>query len=63
MNLLMIDPDRALVDAGQPELIAELEDHKIEVLPVRSRHARILGGGFHCVTLDTVRDGGPERYI
>lgn len=63
MNLLMVDPDRALVDAGQPELIAELESHKIEVVPVRSRHARLLGGGFHCVTLDTVRDGGPERYV
>lgn len=63
MNLLMIDPYRAIVDASQPALIAELEKHSIEVLPLRLRHAQILGGGFHCVTLDTVRDGGPEWYL
>lgn len=63
MNLLMVDPHRAIVDASQPALIAELEKHKIEVLPLRLRHAQVLGGGFHCVTLDIVRDGGPEWYV
>jgi glycine amidinotransferase len=63
MNLLMIDPEHAVVDATQPALIAALERHGITVLPHRLRHARVLGGGFHCVTLDTVRDGGPEDYL
>ncbi|WP_198659064.1 glycine amidinotransferase [Nocardiopsis sp. FIRDI 009] len=62
MNLLMVDPDTAIVDADQTELIAALERHGVGVLPLRLRHARVLGGGFHCVTLDTVRDGGPEDY-
>lgn len=63
MNVLMIDPEHAVVDAGQPELIKALEGKGIAVLPLRLRHAQVLGGGFHCVTLDTVRDGGPENYL
>jgi hypothetical protein len=60
MNLLMVNPELAIVDATQPDLIRMLEEHGIEVVPRTLRHGRLLGGGFHCVTLDTVRDGGPE---
>lgn len=63
MNLLMVDPETAIVDAAQPELIRVLERHRITVVPRTLRHSRVLGGGFHCVTLDTVRDGGPEDYL
>lgn len=63
MNLLMVDPGTAIVDAAQTALIRLLERHGITVVPRTLRHARVLGGGFHCVTLDTVRDGGPEDYL
>ncbi|MDI5970939.1 inosamine-phosphate amidinotransferase 1 [Streptomyces sp. SL13] len=56
MNLLMVNPELAVVDSAQHELIAQLERHGISVLPHTLRHDRALGGGFHCVTLDTVRD-------
>jgi glycine amidinotransferase/scyllo-inosamine-4-phosphate amidinotransferase 1 len=62
MNLLMVSPELAIVDADQPELVAALDRRGIEVLPHRLRHSRVLGGGFHCVTLDVVRDGGLEDY-
>jgi glycine amidinotransferase len=62
MNLLMVSPELAIVDADQPELIAALEAYGITVLPLQLRHSRVLGGGFHCVTLDIVRDGGLEDY-
>jgi N-dimethylarginine dimethylaminohydrolase len=55
MNLLMVRPDLAIVDSQQQELIRLLEAHRIEVLPILLRHARVLGGGFHCVTLDIRR--------
>jgi glycine amidinotransferase/scyllo-inosamine-4-phosphate amidinotransferase 1 len=32
-----------------------LEQHKFTVIPQELRHSRTLGGGFHCVTLDTRR--------
>ncbi|MFJ7955784.1 inosamine-phosphate amidinotransferase 1 [Streptomyces sp. NPDC096319] len=63
MNLLMVSPELAVVDANQTELIRVLEAKGITVAPRRLRHSRVLGGGFHCVTLDTVREGGPERYL
>jgi glycine amidinotransferase len=63
MNLLMVSPGMAVVDRNQTNLIRALESKGITVLPRRLRHSRVLGGGFHCVTLDTVRDGGPENYL
>jgi N-dimethylarginine dimethylaminohydrolase len=63
MNLLMVNPDLAIVDSDQPALVRALEDKGITVLPHRLRHQRVLGGGFHCVTLDTVRDGECEDYF
>lgn len=63
MNLLMVRPGLAIADATHPALIRELEKHGIDVLPHRLRHARVLGGGFHCVTLDIARDGGCEDYL
>jgi glycine amidinotransferase len=62
MNLLMVSPELAIVDADQVELVAALEKKGIMVLPHKLRHARVLGGGFHCVTLDIVRDGELEDY-
>jgi N-dimethylarginine dimethylaminohydrolase len=63
MNLLMVSPDLAVVDRNQTHLIRLLEAKGITVVPRRLRHSRVLGGGFHCVTLDTKRDGGPENYL
>ncbi|MGW6915330.1 inosamine-phosphate amidinotransferase 1 [Kitasatospora sp. NPDC054939] len=63
MNLLMVDPGLAIVESGQQSLIKQLEHAGITVLPHRLRHSRILGGGFHCVTLDIRRDGGAEDYL
>lgn len=63
MNILMVDPATAIVDSEQPGLIRLLESRHVDVIPQRLRHARLLGGGFHCVTLDTVRDGSLESYF
>ncbi|MFS4459334.1 inosamine-phosphate amidinotransferase 1 [Bdellovibrio sp. HCB2-146] len=63
MNLFMLHPGLAVVESSQTGLIRLLEKNKIDVLPVRMRHQRTLGGGAHCVTLDLVRDGGPNSYF
>ena len=59
----MVNPELAIADAEQPALVKALEANGITVLPHRLRHARVLGGGFHCVTLDVKRDGGMEHYL
>lgn len=55
MNVLSIDPRTVIVDKLQTELITILEKKKFTVIPHELRHSRTLGGGYHCVTLDTWR--------
>jgi N-dimethylarginine dimethylaminohydrolase len=55
MNVLSIDPRTVVVDKCQKELITILEKKKFTVIPHELRHSRTLGGGYHCVTLDTWR--------
>ncbi|MDP3719150.1 MAG: inosamine-phosphate amidinotransferase 1 [Acidobacteriota bacterium] len=55
MNLLMLDPQTAVVERSQLPLIRMLEAEGIEVIPVPIRHARTMGGAVHCVTLDLHR--------
>lgn len=62
MNLLMVRPDLAIVDAAQYRLIATLERRGVEVVPHTLRHARVLGGGFHCVTLDLRRSSSTSPH-
>jgi N-dimethylarginine dimethylaminohydrolase len=63
MNLFMINPSLAVVDSHQEGLIKTLDQHKIDVLPLKLRHGRQLEGGFHCVTLDVYRTGEKEDYF
>ncbi len=63
MNIFMVSPNLAIVDSTQTELIKLLNQNKIDVLPLRLRHSRELGGGFHCVTLDIKRKSKLENYF
>lgn len=55
MNMLAVDTHTVICDAAQTALIKTLETYKFDVVPLQLRHSRTLGGGFHCVTLDLVR--------
>jgi scyllo-inosamine-4-phosphate amidinotransferase 1 len=55
MNLLVVDPATVVMDAAQNRLHDILDHYGISVIPMTLSHARTLGGGFHCVTLDTHR--------
>jgi len=63
MNAFSISPNVVVVDCSQPALIALLEKHGLDVIPLTLRHSRMLGGGFHCVTLDVRRSGTLQRYF
>lgn len=63
MNVLSVDENTVVVNSLFPELITTLERHGFTVVPVRHRHRRLFGGGWHCFTLDTVRVGGEEDYF
>jgi glycine amidinotransferase len=63
LNVLSINENQILVNSLNPELIKALEKHGFDIIPVRHRHRRLFGGGFHCFTLDTVREGKYEDYF
>lgn len=63
LNVLSIDERTVMINDSCPELGRVLEQHGFDVVPVRHRHRRLFGGGLHCFTLDTVRDGGLEDYF
>lgn len=56
LNILVVDPQTVVIDQEQSELILTLMKHKFTVIPRKLRHSRTLGGGFHCVTLDLLRE-------
>ena len=58
MNLLVLDPETVIIDAAQTQLINVLKSKGIDSIPLTLSHSRTLGGGFHCVTLDTRRKHG-----
>lgn len=62
LNVLSISHSKVLVNEACMGLRDTLEKKGFEVLPVRHRHRRLFGGGFHCFTLDTLREGGQEDY-
>jgi len=55
MNMLVVDPETVILDAAQTKLITILKRRGIDTIPLTLSHSRTLGGGFHCVTLDTRR--------
>jgi len=55
MNMLAVNPETVIIDAAQTQLITILKQHGIDSIPLTLSHSRTLGGGFHCVTLDTRR--------
>jgi N-dimethylarginine dimethylaminohydrolase len=55
MNMLAVNPETVIIDAAQTQLITILKQYGIDSIPLTLSHSRTLGGGFHCVTLDTRR--------
>lgn len=56
MNLFSVNTRLVALEENQHSLREELEKHGIECAMLPMRHQRTLGGGFHCVTLDLVRN-------
>jgi N-dimethylarginine dimethylaminohydrolase len=55
LNMFSVNPHTVIVDQDNSKLIRTLEQHGMTVIPLKLRHSRTLGGGFHCVTLDLER--------
>lgn len=56
MNVFSVDRKTVMVDQDQHDIIRKLEKRNFNVMPSKLTHARTLGGGFHCCTLDLWRE-------
>jgi len=56
VNLLSLSEELVVLEEHQEPTRKALEKYGIECLMLPMRHARTLGGCFHCVTLDLVRN-------
>jgi N-dimethylarginine dimethylaminohydrolase len=63
MNAFSINPNLVMVDRNQLALMRLLEKEGLDVIPLKLRHSKMLGGGPHCATLDIRRRGTLERYF
>ncbi|MCL2591921.1 MAG: hypothetical protein FWD82_01025 [Defluviitaleaceae bacterium] len=63
MNVLSLDTKKVVVQDKQLYLIDSLKKNGFEPIPCKWRHGRILGGGFHCMTLDIRRQSKLESYL
>jgi glycine amidinotransferase len=63
LNVLSVDHDTVLVNQDCTGLRKTLDAEGFTTVPVRHRHRRLFGGGFHCFTLDTNRVGACEDYL
>jgi N-dimethylarginine dimethylaminohydrolase len=57
MNLFSISPNLVVVDQDQTALINLLEKQGLDIIRLKLRHSKILGGGYRCITLDIRRTG------
>ncbi|TGZ67829.1 hypothetical protein CRM22_004573 [Opisthorchis felineus] len=63
MNVLMLDPERVLVEKGETAIHEMYRRIGITPIPVALRHANSIGGSFHCWTSDIKRRGNLESYF
>ncbi|MFL6234423.1 MAG: amidinotransferase [Thermoanaerobaculia bacterium] len=63
MNFLSLDERRVIVERHEEATIRELKRWGFEVLTCEFRGFNLLGGSFHCATLDVRRRGDLESYF
>ena len=63
LNVLMLDPERVVVERSQVSMIRLLKDHGLTPVPCPFMNYKPFGGSFHCATLDIRRRGTLQSYF
>ncbi|MCP4156884.1 MAG: amidinotransferase [bacterium] len=63
MNVIMLDHERVLVEAGEESIIKAFKDFGLKPIPCNFRNFNSFGGSFHCATADIRRKGTLESYF
>lgn len=62
-NVFSLDPQTVCVEAGEEQLMDQLDELGLNVIPVDFFEVSPFGGGLHCATLDVYREGDCEDYL
>jgi glycine amidinotransferase len=62
-NVLSLDPETICVEAAETLLMDQLDELKLDVVPVDFHEVAPFGGGLHCATVDVYREGDCEDYF
>jgi glycine amidinotransferase len=62
-NTLSLDPKTICVEAGEENLMDQLDGLGFEVIPVDFFEVSPFGGGLHCSTVEIYREGECEDYF
>jgi|TARA_B110000037_G_scaffold28900_1_gene34398 hypothetical protein len=63
VNMLSVNESTILSLNYQKEVHNKLQKHGIEPVYCRFRHRNFWDAGLHCLTVDTVREGGMQNYF
>ncbi len=63
MNVLMLDPERVVVEESQVSMTRLLEAHGFKTIRCPFMNYKPFGGSFHCATLDIRRCGTLQSYF
>jgi glycine amidinotransferase len=63
MNILSVDEKRIIVEEHEAPLIALLQQHGFEPIPIPFRDFYPFGGSVHCATADIRRRGTLCSYF
>jgi len=56
MNVLCLGNNKVIANSLVLPILDVLDKAGLDIIPVQHRHRRIFGGGFHCFSLDLVRE-------
>lgn len=62
VNVLVIDDKHVVVNSASKELFKVLKENGMEPIHCPIRHRFFFDGGWHCLTLDTIRKGEQVDY-
>ena len=62
VNMLSLNPECILSLNYQENIHTKLREHGIEPIYCRFRHRNFWDAGLHCLTVDTLREGGQQNY-
>ena len=63
INVFSVSPEKVIVEECEKELIAQLDDHGFDVIPIPFRDVYQFGGGLQCSSNDIRRDDELKDYF